>query len=506
MSREGECAVVCENIDRVALLMSVNLELLYNSTVPIVFDEAKYVIMVPTLYPDGDTTKSFDGGSKTQAYHLLSLLDRPAWNAPSDNFDLNIVVLPRDMENRPGVEGKKSAEAAGSDIKCIKVKVFFGGVLYNGKYFSDFLVHKSGNRKTVILGEDSVPCPITRDKLVSLADHLMRSGALSCTFSEEDHLIRREQPRTQPCGPATKKGMPEPEAPEAVEIPATFLIDEAFTGKDIHIIVFDKSMKEVAASSVWGGSHVPDDTGIEVGKSRLQNRIMVGMRTHKALDMVKGLVMPGGIKDQSLYSDATKQLIDWGLARIDKSDMTAHNVESRIATLLATTARDQAMLDSMPKCIRFATDALTRSAGPSSSSSSSSSNTLQDVVGAAAPGGNDDDDKYVCRIQGDASGRQASLTKTQLQMALNKTIAVEIRLAKQAGKQRKAGTWFLLHEVCLDAIGGDESMTDTFVVTPVGEGKQTRLRMAPFKAVVEVVPLEEDEELVALEEDESING
>lgn len=335
---------------------------------------------------------------------------------------------------------------------------------------------------------------------MKLADKLMRTGSMCCTFDGQFHLLLREQPLTIPCGPAHKKGGAEPELPEAVEIPPTFIADSTYSAKYIHVIVFEKDMKEVASSSVVGGSHALDIAdAVMVGKGRVVARIMVAMRTHKKLDMTSGLILQCSITEQTQHQETCKDLTNWAYDRIDKNDgkISAHDMETKIVEILHHFPRDQGMLDSLPVSVSFADKSIVRKASSSAdfSLSSSSSSKQQNPLRVFERGNVNEEETYSCRANG-FSEEPMSIKISELKRSQEPQhrIPVVIQLTSDCGtnKHRKAGTWFSLNKVCAGH-GDDASHDDTFIVTPLGETVKTRLTMEHFKE--SEVPLESDDDV-----------
>jgi hypothetical protein len=213
-------------------------------------------------------------------------------------FELSVCILPTSMSDRPPTVSKEKPIAGLVQSPGLMVNVCHGGVLHNGNYLSDRSSGAAGGRKTVSLGSKRIAYPINRQKLVEVADELMRHGAMLCAFSEEVHILRREQPITKPSGKSGKKGTV-PELPEAVAIGPTFSIDDSYTGPTLVVIVFEKGMPESSSGGVVGGSHASgslEDT-FTAAKSKIVSWLVVEMRKGRTntLDYAKGFVLEGGI-------------------------------------------------------------------------------------------------------------------------------------------------------------------------------------------------------------------
>ena len=483
---------------------------------PVEFEEESHKIYKPRLYENGDITRVLDATGTRQAYHLLAPLDETSWEALGTSFELSLCILPSSMSDRPPTVSKEKPIAGLVQSPGLMVNVCHGGVLHNGNYLSDRSSGAAGGRKTVSLGSKRIAYPINRQKLVEVADELMRHGAMLCAFSEEVHILRREQPITKPSGKSGKKGTV-PELPEAVAIGPTFSIDDSYTGPTLVVIVFEKGMPESSSGGVVGGSHASgslEDT-FTAAKSKIVSWLVVEMRKGRTntLDYAKGFVLEGGITTSATYESSAFDLVNWTQKQIEshvlESDKSIKGLLRMMVEYLKNLPRDQATSNSLPSSVSVAGFAKTPPPpAPKQPTACSSKEAAFQELFAGDDDGQYDAVRFKCRLKGSALASQA-LTITAMKTAKERKIQLEIEVVEDCGTggKYKAETWLGVKQ-----IDDYDSPTNpsTFVVEIVelvglaSSQSKTRLRFQHFEIRPEsdndAIELESDNDAVALEE------
>jgi hypothetical protein len=473
--------------------------------IPIEYDEKEHILMHPVLFEDCSITKPIDELSKVQTYHKLAPLDHLTWKACNDSCDLLVAVLPRKMPNRPPIKKspkKEPQQLNKSNQDGIKVKFYFGGMKFNGKFLSDRTSKNSS--RTTYQGEAVLPYPVTKEALKMSADHFLRTGSMFTAFSDEEHVLCLETPVSVPSGPPVRKGGAIPQLPEAREIQNTFTIENEFTGKELDVLVIPRSIEEVTASSIVGGTKADDrDKNLAIGAKRVVDTMMLAMRCSnkqkKNDDLTRGLVLAGDIRNQDQYKKSCEMLVGWAAERIDKMNLySVHDFEQAITMYIRSSKRDQVMLDSLPSMISFENSTITRreASRPSGIAPSNESSNVQPFERFAygMMQGNEDKVKYICRLQDTA--QTVRITLAVLEVALSKIGKIEVKLTEDAGhhKRFKAidNIWFLISEI-FSGKQINPTHSDTFTLFPPSEGK-TRFKMRYFEDNDEDIPLESDGE------------